>query len=426
MLDTARADAVAESLELELSRVPACGACLWVVGHALRSGDAAEVRRVVRFVAPTLWGEGLEAPVRAALEAACARGVEDAHAAAAEVERFGPTSRVAKAVVRRLALQQLEDDHLRAEPTTANGFDAAGLSGVPEDEGGWLLTGWRPLLVGVDPRSQALDYARYLGVNFPFLRPSGEASLRFAERVAAELVGVDGEVPRERVAEGVELVDAGERRQLVEAYARRFPDVWSALCRDVGRETAERELVESAVRAAVDEQREPAPSILEPLEDPAAPTNPADALALGLFPEDVWTLDDAVAAAAAAAGPESGREGWERAIAAVARERLEAVHLRRIRTQASRLAAHLPLEGLPRASALLSRACNVVARDDAVAEDVAGRLLRNYVVRLVGPPLPGAARSTFVATPRPAAGPATGGGTTRPSRPSARERRDGG
>jgi hypothetical protein len=382
MLDAPRADAVAESLGLELSAVPACPLCLWSVGSALED-DPAELRSALRFFAPVLWDEGLEAPVRAALEAARALGIPDADAATAEVEQLGPSSRVVKAVVQRLAAQQLEELRTAKAP---NG--TALRAPLPGGNGVLLVSGSLPGRAGADLRSQALEYARNLGVNFPFLRPSGEASERFADRVAADLVGVDGEVPPERVAEGVALVDADERRRLVEAYVRRFPDVWDALCRDVGRETAEHGLVESAVRASVNERREPPFSLLRPLEGPRAPADPVHALASALFCEDVWTLDDAVAAAAAAGGFESLSAAWEGAIAEVARARLEPWHVERVRTLSARLAAHLPFEELPRASEALARACGLVAAAGDVAADVAQALLRNYVGFLVGRPRP--------------------------------------
>lgn len=235
-------------------------------------------------------------------------------------------------------------------------------------------------------RTQALEYARNLGANFPFLRPGGTTSARFADRVAGELLGVDGDVPPEGVEEGVALVGGRERRRLVDAYASRFPDVWEILCRDIGRETAERELVESAVRAAVNERREPATLLVAALEDPRVPELSYHALAFVLAHDDVWSLDDAVTAAEAAAGRAIFPEAWEAAIASVARGRLEREHLERTRTLARRLQAHLPFAGFPRASALLARACELAAEDDEVATDLAVSLLRNYVVYLVGPP----------------------------------------
>ncbi len=109
MLNAERAEAVAESLDLELSTLQLCPLCLFGVAQALRTGDPVELRGALRFFAPLLWDEGLAAPLSDALDAACSAGVPDAEAAAAEVERLGPTSRVVKAVVRRLAAQQLEE-----------------------------------------------------------------------------------------------------------------------------------------------------------------------------------------------------------------------------------------------------------------------------------------------------------------------------
>jgi hypothetical protein len=80
--------------------------------------------------------------------------------------------------------------------------------------------------------------------------------------VAAELLGIDDEVSPELVAEGVALLDRAERTRLVEAYATRIPDIWSVLCSDLTAEVAERELVASAVRAAVNERREPSTLIV--------------------------------------------------------------------------------------------------------------------------------------------------------------------
>ena len=54
-------------------------------------------------MAPDLWAEGLEEPALAAVRRACKRGVPDAPAALADLERNGGTSPVALAIVRRLA-----------------------------------------------------------------------------------------------------------------------------------------------------------------------------------------------------------------------------------------------------------------------------------------------------------------------------------
>lgn len=123
MLDAARADAVAESLGLDLRDLQLCVMCLFGVGTALERGDEREVRFALRFFAPLLWDEGLEDPLRAALARAVRAGVRDGAEAAADVGRYGPASRVVEAVVRRLAAQQLGEmrllERLRAPPPGA-------------------------------------------------------------------------------------------------------------------------------------------------------------------------------------------------------------------------------------------------------------------------------------------------------------------
>jgi hypothetical protein len=212
-------------------------------------------------------------------------------------------------------------------------------------------------------RQEALAYAYELGRNFPFLRPAGAAQRAFAERAADELFGLDGEVPDAVLAKGVTLLGESDRAALVDAYAHRFPDVWAALRADIGDETAACALVESAVRASVDELREPWPAMVEAFEPPDVPDLPYHALACVLTHDAVWSLDDALAAAAEAAPVERRRDAWEHAIARVVEARLEAEHLARIRRLAGRLETWLPFAGLPRASDLLARACELAARD---------------------------------------------------------------
>ncbi len=82
--------------------------CIFGVACALDSDDEREPRRTLRFFVPLLWDEGLDAPVRAALEAAREAGVEGAAAAIADLEARGPRSFVFGAVVRLLAQRQSE------------------------------------------------------------------------------------------------------------------------------------------------------------------------------------------------------------------------------------------------------------------------------------------------------------------------------
>jgi hypothetical protein len=120
MLDETRAAAVADALGLELRKLELCALCLFGVSTPLRRGDERELRSALRFFAPLLWEEGLEAPLRAALQRAAREGVRDATAAVEDLDRYGPACRVVKEVVRRLALQQLQElrvfERLRAPP----------------------------------------------------------------------------------------------------------------------------------------------------------------------------------------------------------------------------------------------------------------------------------------------------------------------
>jgi hypothetical protein len=102
-LPPADADRLAARLDLDVDEIGICHACLSFVSFAIDDGDEREVRRWTSRMAPDLWEEGLEQPVRQALEAARGRGVPGAAAALMDVRRAGPRSGVVKAIVRRLA-----------------------------------------------------------------------------------------------------------------------------------------------------------------------------------------------------------------------------------------------------------------------------------------------------------------------------------
>jgi hypothetical protein len=97
------AAALAAQLDLDVDEVGICQACLSCVAFPQRAGDERETRRATNEFAPILWDEGLEAPVREALERARAAGVAEAEAAARDVEARGGRSITVKAIVRRLA-----------------------------------------------------------------------------------------------------------------------------------------------------------------------------------------------------------------------------------------------------------------------------------------------------------------------------------
>src|SRR2546427_6351285 len=66
----AEAEALAAELDLDVDDVAICHACLSLVSFALDSGDEHEVACSIRRIASDLWAEGLELPVRMALERA--------------------------------------------------------------------------------------------------------------------------------------------------------------------------------------------------------------------------------------------------------------------------------------------------------------------------------------------------------------------
>lgn len=97
------AAALAVALELDVDDIGICHACLSFVSLAIDSGDERKVAGSITRMAPDLWAEGLEQPVRLALRRARERGVANAEEAIAMVDRAGARSQVARAIVRRLA-----------------------------------------------------------------------------------------------------------------------------------------------------------------------------------------------------------------------------------------------------------------------------------------------------------------------------------
>jgi hypothetical protein len=99
---------LALKLGLDVDDLPICHACLSFVVFAIESGDEREIRRWTNRMAPDLWAEGLEQPVRLALKRAVKRGVAGAAEALTEVDRNGPYGHTVRAIVRRLGVQLSE------------------------------------------------------------------------------------------------------------------------------------------------------------------------------------------------------------------------------------------------------------------------------------------------------------------------------
>src|SRR5690242_11719791 len=98
-----------DALELDVHATGICLACLCFVSSALDGGDEADIRRTTASMTADLWHDGLALPLRASLERARRRGVANAVAAIADVERRGHRSPVVRAAVRRLAADLLAE-----------------------------------------------------------------------------------------------------------------------------------------------------------------------------------------------------------------------------------------------------------------------------------------------------------------------------
>jgi hypothetical protein len=106
---TERMTKLAAELPVGLHSPGVCLACLTIVSFKLESGDERKIGRAVTEIACGLWDDGLDATVAAALERAVRLEVPDANVALRDFEARGFRSTIFRAVVRRLAEQQVED-----------------------------------------------------------------------------------------------------------------------------------------------------------------------------------------------------------------------------------------------------------------------------------------------------------------------------
>jgi hypothetical protein len=98
---------------LNVHDIPICLACLSFVAVPIGRGDEREARTWARRVAPDLWAEGLEQPVRLALRRAREAGVPNAGQAIANVAARGPWGVVVREIVLRLGHDL--DEHARGD-----------------------------------------------------------------------------------------------------------------------------------------------------------------------------------------------------------------------------------------------------------------------------------------------------------------------
>jgi hypothetical protein len=109
----AEAKELAGRLDLNVHDTPICLACLSFVAVPIGHGDEREARSWARRMAPDLWAEGLEQPVRLALRRARDQGVPGAEAALADVAARGARSVTVREIVLRLGRDL--DEHARGD-----------------------------------------------------------------------------------------------------------------------------------------------------------------------------------------------------------------------------------------------------------------------------------------------------------------------
>jgi hypothetical protein len=106
-LSDVRAYSIASSLDVGLDGV--CLLCLSIVSIPLERGDEAEVRRELRAMTPDIWADGLRAKALPAARRAVEAGTEGAAELLADLERNGGKGAAARAIVRRLAAELVQE-----------------------------------------------------------------------------------------------------------------------------------------------------------------------------------------------------------------------------------------------------------------------------------------------------------------------------
>ena len=217
-----------------------------------------------------------------------------------------------------------------------------------------------------------------MAILFPRVRPRDDVVEAFAERVARELSAGAMQIPPDLVEEGVALIGEAERRRIVAELRDRYPDRWKSLSAAAGDEAlTERAVVASAVRGAVVERRPVHRARLEMIEAMPLPASPCGALALVLEPPLVWDRDDAIILAGIAASARDTQRFLTQAHG-LADARVEEWHVERVRELADRVLQQLPIQGLPRASAMLAEGVREVDEDEVAARWAASLLLALY------------------------------------------------
>jgi hypothetical protein len=233
---------------------------------------------------------------------------------------------------------------------------------------------------GVEDARRKTDAAAELfslPFHFPRYRPVTDEFDAWARTAADDLA-------RETVREGVAHLDGGERERIVDGFAEDYPDIWASAVAELGNETLAVDLVlGGAVVAGLNERRRSLdPEALALLEgEGAARTDPLQALALALDASDLWSVVESEEAAAALEA--AGTGDAQRVLRAEARRLTTAWHYERLGEMVDRVRARLPDGAYPLASAALTRACDRVDLNNALARELSAELLLDSLPRLL-------------------------------------------
>lgn len=207
---------------------------------------------------------------------------------------------------------------------------------------------------------------------------TGRRSEALLEEVAARHPRSD-EIPGKELEDGLALLGEAQRGCVVALWAEPYADRWHSLAAaamDIP--AAERALVIGALRAGIGE-RQPTPrDLIESLENMRLYRSPHAALAVVVPPQFVWSIDEARAAGVVHRSHRKPRARMD-AVEEIAYTLMSFEHVCRTRFLCERLAAELPLDGVPRACTMLASACDDVRRDLTAARAVCAALLISYV-----------------------------------------------
>ncbi|MGH2972404.1 MAG: SEC-C metal-binding domain-containing protein [Gaiellaceae bacterium] len=237
-------------------------------------------------------------------------------------------------------------------------------------------------------RRAALVDVRNAAAFMPALRPSGCAAISFCDRAAQELGENDGSVPDDVVAVAAAVVDAADRAKIVATFREAEPEVWGRL-REIA-DYAERELVASAIRGAICDRR-PVPRAQLLVIEMAEEVPDAVGVRLGaVLPSGaVWSVADAEAVLHALPPGFLWRRVWEPTDGPLF-DRVDALHVERVRLLCDALHRHLPLPSLPRASRIVLADCEAVLRDEELARRTAATLLLSHASYVAASAIEGA------------------------------------